>query len=375
MGYIWQAENWSEFKWDSDALLGPLGEVRFNQGALITQIRELGFDVQQAARADILVEEAVKTSFIEGEIIDPEAVRSSVGKRLGISDAGIKSVHDLKADGLVQILLEATENFEQELTAERLFSWHAALFPTGYSGMIRINVAQWRDEKQGPMQVVSGPVSNRKIHFEAMPAQRIDSEIQRFLSWVNKETDPAGILKAAVAHLWYVTIHPFDDGNGRIARTLTEMLLARDENSPKRFYSLSSQIMAERDAYYDNLNSAQKGDRNITNWLVWFLECMNRAVLNSNALLERTLTKARFWKAFAQTSLNMRQSKVVNRLLDAGPNGFEGGLKNKKYMGIAHTSRATAQRELSDLVQKGVLIKCPGGGRSTSYDLDWEKLK
>jgi len=375
MKYIWQNKSWPDFTWDSDLLLKPLGDVRFNQGSLITQIRELGFDIQQTARADVLVEEALKTSAIEGETLDPDAVRSSVGRHLGIPDAGFKNVHDQKADGLVQILLDATKNHSQEFTSPRLFSWHAALFPTGYSGMIKINVARWRDDKQGPMQVVSGPVEKKKVHFEAPPANLLETEMSAFISWVNKKTNMDGIMKAAICHLWFITIHPFDDGNGRIARTLTDMLLARDENSPKRFYSFSSQIMAERNDYYDILNATQKGSLDITIWIEWFLGCMNRAILSSNSLLEKIMAKAKFWKAFAQIRLNDRQTKVINRLLDLGPEGFSGGLKNKKYMGMAHTSRATAQRELSDLVRKGILIKLPGGGRSSSYDLDWSRCR
>jgi len=375
MKYIWKYKSWPHFTWNSDALLKPLGDVRFNQGSLIAQVRELGFDIQQTARADVLVEEALKTSAIEGEKLDPDAVRSSVGRQLGLPDAGLKYVQDQKADGLVQILLDATNNHSKELTPERLFAWHASLFPTGYSGMIQINVAQWRDDKYGPMQVVSGPIGHKKVHFEAPPANLIENEMERFVFWANEKTALDGILKAALAHLWFISIHPFDDGNGRIARTLTDMLLARDENSSKRFYSFSSQIMAERNDYYDILNASQIGNLEITNWLIWFLECMNRAILNSNSLLERIMIKARFWKTFAQTPLNSRQTKVINRLLDAGHNGFEGGLKNKKYMGIAHTSRATAQRELADLVQKMVLVRLPGGGRSASYDLNWRNFQ
>jgi len=375
MKYIWQNKTWPNFTWDSDLLLKPIGDVRFNQGSLIAQIRELGFDIQQTARADVLVEEALKTSAIEGETLDPDAVRSSVGRHLGIVDAGFKNVHDQKADGLVQILLDATKNHSQKFSSARLFSWHAALFPTGYSGMVKINVAQWRDDKQGPMQVISGPVGKKKVHFEAPPANLLETQMSALISWVNKKTNMDGIIKAAACHLWFITIHPFDDGNGRIARTLTDMLLARDENSPKRFYSLSSQIMAERNDYYDILNATQIGSLDITIWLEWFLGCMNRAILSSNSLLEKIMAKAKFWKAFAQTKLNDRQTKVINRLLDLGPESFLGGLKNKKYMGMAHTSRATAQRELSDLVQKGILIKLPGGGRSSSYDLDWSKCR
>lgn len=373
MKYIWQTKSWPDFTWDSDKLLKPLGNIRFSQGSLITQIRELGFEIQQTARADILVEEALKTSAIEGEKIDPDAVRSSVGRRLGLPDAGLKNVRDQKADGLVEILLDATVNYSQKLTPERIWGWHAALFPTGYSGMVKISVGRWRNDKEGPMQVVSGPIGQGEVHFEAPSAIRLEKEMRAFISWINGKSHLDGIIRAGLAHIWFVTIHPFDDGNGRIARTLTDMLLARDENNPKRFYSLSSQIMADRNDYCEILKTTQTGTGDITDWLKWFLECMNRAILNSNTLLEKIMIKARFWKEFAQTRLHERQTKVINRLLDAGADGFEGGLKNKKYMGIAHTSRATAQRELADLVKKDILIKRPGGGRSASYDLDWKR--
>lgn len=374
MKYIWQNKLWPNFIWDSDCLLKPLGDIRFSQGSLLAQIRELGFEIQQAARADVLVEEALKTSAIEGEKLDPDAVRSSVGRRLGLPNAGLKDVRDQKADGLVEILLDATMNYSKKMTPERIWGWHAALFPTGYSGMTKISVGKWRDDKQGPMQVISGYIGHGKVHFKAPPAKKLVKEIKAFIPWINGKNNLDGILKAGLAHLWFVTIHPFDDGNGRIARTLTEMLLAKDENSPKRFYSLSSQVMSERNDYYAILKATQSGTGDITDWMKWFLECMNRAVLNSNTLLEKIMIKARFWKKFARVRLHERQTKVINRLLDAGTGGFVGGMKNKKYMGIAHTSRATAQRELADLVQKGILIKMPGGGRSTSYDLDWQSI-
>ncbi|MCK4767836.1 MAG: Fic family protein [Desulfobacula sp.] len=373
MKYIWQTKSWPGLKWDSAKLLKPLGNIRFSQGALITQIKELGFEIQQTARADVLVEEALKTSAIEGEKLDPDAVRSSVGRRLGLPDAGLKEVRDQKVEGLIEILLDATTSYSKKMTLERIWGWHAALFPTGYSGMVKISVGQWRDDGKGPMQVISGPIGQEKVHFEAPPAKKLDKEMQTFLSWINEKSQLDGIIRAGLAHIWFVTIHPFDDGNGRIARTLTDMLLARDENNPKRFYSLSSQIMAERNEYYEILKATQSGTGDITEWLKWFLECMNRAILNSNTLLKKIMTKARFWQNFAQVRLHERQTKVINRLLDAGAGGFEGGLKNKKYIGIAHTSRATAQRELADLVNKGILIKMPGGGRSASYDLDWGK--
>jgi Fic family protein len=373
MTYIWQKKSWPDLKWDSAKLLKPLGNIRFSQGSLISQIKELGFEIQQTARADVLVEEALKTSAIEGEKLNPDAVRSSVGRRLGLPDAGLKEIRDQKADGLVEILLDATVNYSKRMTLERIWGWHAALFQTGYSGMVKISVGQWRGDIKGPMQVISGPIGQEKVHFEAPPAKKLDKEMQTFISWINTNNQLDGIIRAGLAHVWFVTIHPFDDGNGRIARTLTDMLLARDENNPKRFYSLSSQIMAERSEYYEILKATQAGSGDITQWLKWFLECMNRAILNSNTVVKKVMTKARFWREFAQTRLHERQTKVINRLLDEGPGGFEGGLKNRKYMGIAHTSRATAQRELADLVNKGILIKMPGGGRSASYDLDWEK--
>ena len=373
MKYIWQTKSWPDLKWDSAKLLKPLGNIRFSQGALLTQIKELGFDIQQTARADVLVEEALKTSAIEGEKLDPDAVRSSVGRRLGLPDAGLKEIRDQKVEGLVEILLDATANYSKKITMERIWSWHAALFPIGYSGMVKISVGQWRNDSKGPMQVISRPIGQEKVHFEAPPTKKLDKEMQIFISWINEKSQLDGIIRAGIAHIWFVTIHPFDDGNGRIARTLTEMFLARDENNPKRFYSLSSQIMAERNEYYEVLKATQSGTGDITEWLKWFLECMNRAILNSNILLNKIMIKARVWQGFAQIRLNERQIKVINRLLDAGAGGFEGGLKNKKYIGIAHTSRATAQRELADLVNKGILIKMPGGGRSVSYDLDWKK--
>ncbi|KPA17219.1 cell division protein Fic [Candidatus Magnetomorum sp. HK-1] len=373
MSYIWQNKTWPKLTWDSSKLLQPLGNTRFIQGALLTYMKELGFEIQQIARADVLIEEAIKTSAIEGENLDPNAVRSSVSRKLGISNVDFPNIRDQKADGLVEILLDATINYHQEVTPDRLWGWHAALFPTGYSGLTKVTVGHWRTDNKGPMQVISGPIGREKVHYEAPPAINLTKEIQTFLSWINTDLPIDGIIKAGLAHLWFVTIHPFEDGNGRIARTLTDMLLARDENNPKRFYSLSSQMMSERENYYDILNITQKGEGDITLWLKWFIECMYRALQNSNNLLKKIIIKSRFWKEFAHIKLHERQTKVINRLLDAGPDRFEGGLKNKKYSGIAHTSRATAQRELADLVHKGILIKKPGGGRSVNYDLDWKR--
>jgi Fic family protein len=373
--YIWQRTSWPEFRWDNATLLKQIGICRFQQGSLLTQMKELGFDVRQQARAEVLIEEALKTSEIEGERLDPKAVRSSVAQRLGLPTAGMVSTTNQQADGVVQILLDATQNFKQVLSPERLFGWHAALFTAGYSGLHKIQVACWRDDRNGPMTVVSGPVGKEKIHYQAPPAERLINEMNRFFCWWDESREKMdGLLRAAMAHLWFVALHPFEDGNGRIARALTEMALAQDENLPTRYYSLSSQIMAEREEYYRILERTNNGDSDITNWMKWFLDCMSRAILSSNKLLSNVMLKARFWKHYARTNIKERQSKVLNRLLDAGPGGFEGGLTNRKYAGMTHVSRATAQRELSDLVQKGILRPNPGGGRSTSYDLCWDEF-
>jgi Fic family protein len=336
-------------------------------------MEELGFEVRQQAQAEVLVEEALKTSEIEGERLDPNAVRSSVARRLGLPSGGLTAVKDRKADGVVEVLLDATQHHDRKLTARRLFGWHAALFPTGYSGMQRIRVAAWRDDQEGPMQVVSGPVGRQKVHYEALPADRVEEEMKRLLRWWEENRSSVdGVLRAGVAHLWFVAIHPFEDGNGRLARTLTDMAFAQDEKLSTRFYSLSSQIMAERNDYYDVLEHTNRGDGDLTEWLRWFLGCTGRAISRSERLLANVLLKARFWRRHAQTELNARQLKAIARLLEAGPDGFEGRLTNRKYANLTHTSRATAQRELSDLVSKGVLGRNPGGGRSASYDLVWE---
>jgi Fic family protein len=372
--YIWQHPSWPRFRWDNAALMKPLGDCRFQQGSLLAQMRELGLEVRQQARAEVLIEEALKTSEIEGERLDPNAVRSSVARRLGLPTAGLREVRNQHADGVVEILLDATLGYAKELAPERLFGWHAALFPTGYSGLHKIRVASWRDDRDGPMRIVSGPIGKEKVHYEALPAESLDREMKLYLDWWEEShQDLDGLLRAAVSHLWFVAVHPFEDGNGRIARTLTEMALAQDEALDTRFYSLSSQIMADRESYYSVLERTNKGNGDITEWILWFLGCISRAILRSNDLLTNVMQKSRFWHRHAQTKLNERQRKVLNRLLDAGPDGFEGGMTNRKYAGIAHVSRATAQRELADLIEKGVLRTNAGGGRSVSYSLCWEE--
>jgi Fic family protein len=372
MTYIWQKANWPDLTWRTDEFLSLHGKVRYHQGAFLEKISSLGFDLSQSAHAGIMVEDVIKTSAIEGEYLNLDAVRSSVCRKLGLPNEGPQH-QDQRVEGAVTVLHDATLHYKRPLTAQRIWGWQAALFPTGYSGLSPITVGQWRKDLEGPMQVVSGPYGKEKVHFEAPPAAIVDKEMQKFLSWFNNDHEMDGILKAALAHLWYVTIHPLDDGNGRIARAITDMSLAMDEGNPQRFYSLSSQIMSDRAKYYEVLKETQRGDLDITVWMTWFLKTMDAAISSSEKKLGSTMAKARFWNHFAQTNFNERQEKVLNRLLDAGPKGFDGGLKNKKYVGITHTSRATAQRELADLIEKGALIQLPGGGRNTSYGIDWEK--
>jgi len=367
MQYVWQQNSWPRFRWQDDRLIDAVGKTRLRQGKLLSKVHGLGIEPGREAQAAVLTEEAVKTAAIEGQNLNRDSVRSSVARRLGLPTAGLPPA-DRFADGLVEVLLDAVTHYEKPLTAERLKGWQAALFPTGYSGMRRIRIAQWRGPE--PMQVVSGPMGREKIHFEAPPAERIEEEMNRFFHWwAEGPGEIEGLLRAGIAHFHFITIHPFEDGNGRIARALTDMALARDEGSPVRFYSLSNRIMAERDDYYTILEHSQKGDGDITEWLLWFLGCMERAIENSETLVAGVLAKATFWRKHGQTSLTGQQRKVLNRLLDAGPDGFEGGLTTRKYVSMTKVSRATAYREISDLVDKGILVSNPGKGRSISYRL------
>jgi Fic family protein len=373
--YIWQQPFWPKLTWNPEILLEPLGFCRFQQGALLARMKALGFDLRTQARADILTQEALKTSEIEGERLNPDAVRSSVARRLGLPTAGLSSASDRQADGVVDILLDAAMNCGQILTIERLCGWHASIFPTGYRGLHPIRVGAWRDDRSGPMQIVSGPVGRETVHYEAPPAHRLAGEMSRFIQWWEKSRSAMdGLLRAAIGHLRFVAIHPFEEGNGRIARSLTEMALAQDEDHPIRYYSLSAQIMAEREAYYRILARTNRGDGDLTGWIQWFLECMSRAIVESGNRLAHVMRKARFWQRYAQAGLKVRQSKIVNRLLEAGAGGFEGGLTNRKYAAMGHVSKASAQRELADLVHKGILRVNPGRGRSTSYDICWEEF-
>lgn len=367
MPYIWEHAKWPHFEWRADRLINALSRARLMQGKLLSKIRSLGLDVSQESRSEILIEEAVKTSAIEGVRLDKEAVRSSVARRLGLPRAGLRPP-DRNADGLIDIMFEATTNYKKPLTARRLKSWQAALFPTGYSGLSKIRVGQWRGKS--PMRVVSGPIGYEKIHFEAPPSSRISSEMRGFMKWWEKDSrNTEGLLRAGVAHFYFVVIHPFEDGNGRIARVLSDMALAQDENLAKRFYSLSGRIMAERKEYYAVLERSSKGSPDITNWLMWFLECYARAIQDSEITISQVLKKAEFWQKHAQVALNKNQLKVINRLLEARPGEFTGGLSTRKYVAMAKVSRATAYRDIDDMLRKKLLVQRKGKGRSVSYDL------
>lgn len=367
--YIWQEPGWPLFTWRSEVVIDALSRCNFKRGQLLGRVASLGLEMGLSAQAEVLAAEVVQTSAIEGQQLDPEAVRSSVARRLGLPDAGLAKA-DRQAEGLVEVLLDATANYQQPLTPERLHGWQAALFPTGFSGLRRIVVGDFRGEPA--IQVISGPVGRQKVHYEAPPGPRVAKEVALFLDWWReKQGRVDGILCAAIAGFWFVTIHPYEDGNGRLARAITDMTLAQDEGLAIRFYSLSGQIMAERQGYYAVLERCQKGGLDITAWLEWFLGCFERALSRSDDLIGKVLQKARFWEIHSQTQLNPRQRKVINRLLDAGPGGFVGGLTTRKYVGMTKVSRATCYREIADLLNKKILRQNPGKGRSVSYDLVW----
>jgi len=362
--YIHERSGWPALDWDSGRISQQLAEVRHRQGRLIGRMEALGFQLRTEAVLDTLTEDVLKSSEIEGEKLDRDQVRSSIARRLGIDIAGVTTA-DRNVEGVVEMMLDATQHYDEPLTAQRLFDWHAALFPTGRSGMSRINVGAWRDDKNGPMQVVSGPIGKERVHYEAPVAARLRGEMKKFLVWFEKENSTDLVLKAGLAHLWFVTIHPFDDGNGRIARAIADMVLARSERSPQRFYSMSAQIQKERKSYYEILEATQKGDVDVTRWLEWFLVCLGRAFDRAETILAAVLSKARFWDRFAATEFNERQRSMINRLL----NGFEGKLTSSKWAKLEKCSQDTALRDIEDLIKKGALTKDSAGGRSTSYSL------
>jgi len=362
--YIYQLPDWPAFRWDSTRLAGPLAALRHRQGRLIGRMESLGFSLRAEATLQTLTTEITKSSEIEGEMLDHDSVRSSIARRLGI-DIGALAPVDRSVEGVVEMTLDATQNYGAPLTAARLFGWHAALFPTGYSGMHKIAVARWRDDSRGPMQVLSGPIGQQRVHFEALAAARLDQEMSAFLQWFEAEDGTDPVLRAGLAHLWFVTIHPFADGNGRIARAIADMALARSEKSPQRFYSMSAQIRIERNIYYDKLEKTQETGLDITPWLEWFLGCLDRAFDQTEKNLGSVLRKARFWEIHAHKPLNDRQRLMLNKLLD----GFEGKLTSSKWAKIAKCSQDTALRDILNLIEQGALKKDPGGGRSTSYSL------
>ena len=361
---LWQRPDWPQWRFDAAALAAPLAEVHRAQGRLAGRMADLGLAQRDQATLQVLTQEVITTSAIEGERLDLDAVRSSVARKLGL-DIGALAPSDRHVDGVVDVVLDATRNFDQPLTPERLFGWHAALFPTGYSGRTRITVAAWRTDASGPMQVVSGPVGREKVHFEAPPAATLPAQTQAFFDWF--EAAPAGdaIIKAGLAHLWLVTLHPFDDGNGRLSRAVGDMALARAEGTHQRFYSFSAQIQRERKDYYDQLETTQKGPLDVTPWLHWFLGCLLRAVQGTDATLAGVLDKAQFWQRWAGTPMNARQTLVLNRVLD----GMEGKLTNAKWAAMGKCSPDTALRDINDLLTQGVLARLEGGGRNTAYIL------
>jgi Fic family protein len=362
--YIYQDRNWPDLRWDSAALLSLLAEVRHQQGELRGQMRALGFAPRQDAVLKTLTEDVVKSSEIEGERLDPESVRSSIARRLGVEIGGLKPI-DRDVEGIVAVMIDATTNYRDPVTEDRLFGWHNVLFPAGRSGFLKIAVGRWRDDAHVPMQVVSGPIGKEEVHYEAPPALRLDGEMTKFLDWFNRETNLDPVIKAGLAHLWFVTLHPFDDGNGRIARAIADMQLTRSENDSQRFYSMSAQIREERDEYYEILKKTQRGTLDVTPWLEWFLRCLSRAIARSGETSAGALKRARFWEKLDTVPLNERQRSVLHRYLD----GFEGSLTSSKYAKLARCSQDTAHRDIVNLVGLGVLVQNSAGGRSTSYSV------
>lgn len=359
--YIHQLPDWPRFTWQAAALENLLGAVRHQQGRLLGRLDGLGLDLRAEATLQTLTLDVLKSSEIEGELLPPVSVRSSLAHRLGLEQGGLPPA-DRRVEGVVAMMLDATQQAEQPLTAQRLFSWHHALFPTGHSGLYAVRVGAWRT---GPMQVVSGPLGRERVHYEAPPADTMEAQMQQFLAWFNAPLDLDPVLKAAVAHFWFVTIHPFDDGNGRIARAIADLQLSRADGTGQRCYSMSAQIQAERQDYYRLLETSQSGTLDLTPWLTWFLSCLGRALTSAEHTLGQVLAKARFWERHQQTPLSERQQHLLTRLL----NGFEGKLTTSKWARIAKCSQDTAARDITDLINKGIIVKESAGGRSTSYRL------
>lgn len=365
--YIHEQQNWPNFHWEQEALLVKLGSVRHRQGKIMGHMEALGFHLREEAMLATMTLDILKTNEIEGELLDQEQVRSSVARRLGMDIPGLIP-SDRHVEGIVEMMFDATQHYDQPLTEERLFNWHAAMFPTGRSGMYKIVVGDWRDDSKGAMQVISGAVGKEQVHFQAPHANVLAREMRSFLDWFNDDVNIDPVLKAAIAHLWFVTIHPFTDGNGRIARAIADMQLARADQTSFRFYSMSAQIRQERNAYYKILEKTQKGSLNITRWLEWFIDCLERTLIATEDILSAVLKKARYWDKHIAVALNDRQRLMINKLFD----GFEGNLTSSKWAKMTKCSQDTALRDIQDLVDKGMLQKTPSGGRNTNYVLMME---
>lgn len=361
--WIHEHQHWTNFTWDAEFLSSKLADVRYRQGRLLGQMESLGFELKQEANLNVLTNDVVKSSAIEGENLNSQEVRSSIARRLGIDIAGLIPA-SRNVEGIVEMMLDATQQFSKPLTKARLFDWHAALFPTGRSGMHWITVGGWRTIDAGPMQVVSGPIGHEKVHFEAPNANRLENEMQIFLAWFNNNDDIDLVLKAGIAHLWFVTIHPFEDGNGRIARAIGDMALARADGMSDRFYSLSTQIASERKNYYNCLEKQQRGIPEITDWLAWFLECLGHAILSAETTLGNVLFKAQLWNKINQEPVNERQRFIINRMLESD---FKGYMNTSKYAKLTKCSNDTALRDIQNLKERNIFIQNPGKGRSTSY--------
>ena len=359
--YLHEYDNWWDFRYDKGRVMNELGRIRAKQGLLLGRMMSLGFDFQDEALLPALTMELTSSSEIEGENLDFKQVRSSIARRLGIETAGMVEASRY-VEGVVMMLLDATTHYDEPLTDKRLFGWHNVLFPSGMSGLYQIEVARYRS---GEMQVVSGPMGREKVHYQAPSPERVPQEMERFIHWINSDSGIDDVIKAAIAHLWFVTIHPFDDGNGRIARALTDMLLARSEHTSKRFYSMSAKIKLQRNIYYDTLEHTQRGDGDITDWILWFLQCFDQALDGTNETLSNVLDKARYWEYFAHLTVNERQRKLINMQFD----GFFGKLTSGKWAKIAKCSSDTALNDIKDLLEKGMLVKNGEGGRSTNYSL------
>lgn len=362
--YIHQNKHWPQFHFEHEAVLAELVNLRHRQGRVQGYLEAMGFVVRNTTTLDTLTSDVLKSSEIEGEFLNADAVRSSVARHLGLDVAGL-ALPDRRVDGVVEMMVDATQNYKAALTAKRLFDWHAALFPTGRSGMYSITVAAWRKDNAGPMQVVSGAMGKERVHFEAPHAKRVPAEMKQFLKWFNTPSSLDPVLKSALAHLWFLTVHPFDDGNGRIARALADLQLARADDDSRRFYSMSAQIRVERKAYYQTLERTQKGDLDVTEWMLWYLQCMGRALSTTEHKMKQVLRKNKFFEKHHSTAFNERQRKIVNLLFD----GFEGKLSSSKWAKINKCSADTALRDIQDLLNKKVLEKDQGGGRSTTYSL------